>query len=115
MTPEYELQTIARVTAGMGASPNGSRLHFEDGAPVRQCYDPIFILTSARSGSTLLRRIIDAHPAVYSPAETNIAQVFQTVYLAVASSFLWQDDDAWKPRHRSMSARRWRDPRSRSC
>ena len=98
MSPEYQLQTIARVTARMGASPNGSRLHFEDGVPVRQCQDPIFILTCARTGSTLLRRIIDAHPAVYAPAETNIAQVFQTVYLAVASSFLWQDGDAWKPR-----------------
>lgn len=33
---------------------------------------PIFILTSARSGSTLLRVLLDSHPAVSCPAELNL-------------------------------------------
>ncbi len=34
--------------------------------------DPIFILCMARSGSTLLRFILDAHPEVACPPETNL-------------------------------------------
>ena len=34
---------------------------------------PIFILCAARSGSTLLRYCLDAHPEVASPPETNLA------------------------------------------
>lgn len=98
MTPEHQLPGAALVRLDVGAPSNGLRLDVERAPEIRTCTDPIFVLTSARSGSTLLRRIIDAHPAVYSPAETNIAQVFHTVYLAVASSSLWQDGDGWKPR-----------------
>lgn len=38
----------------------------------RYCDDPVFILTSSRSGSTLLRFILDSHPDLACPPETNI-------------------------------------------
>ncbi len=34
--------------------------------------DPIFVLCNARSGSTLLRFILDAHPEIACPPETNL-------------------------------------------
>jgi hypothetical protein len=37
-----------------------------------RCDDPIFVLTSSRSGSTLLRLILDTHPDLACPPETNI-------------------------------------------
>lgn len=36
------------------------------------CDEPVFILTSSRSGSTLLRFILDSHPDLACPPETNI-------------------------------------------
>jgi hypothetical protein len=48
--------------------------------------EPVVVLTAARSGSTLLRLILDAHPDLACPAETNfvkicaqLASVFETV------------------------------------
>jgi hypothetical protein len=38
--------------------------------------DPIFVLSCARSGSTLLRYCIDSHPDIASPPETNLAGAF---------------------------------------
>jgi Sulfotransferase family len=37
--------------------------------------EPVVVLTSARSGSTLLRLILDAHPDLACPAETNFIKV----------------------------------------
>jgi sulfotransferase family protein len=37
--------------------------------------EPVLVLTCARSGSTLLRMILDAHPDLACPAETNIAKI----------------------------------------
>ena len=37
---------------------------------------PIFVLCGARSGSTLLRYVLDAHPEIACPAELNLAEVF---------------------------------------
>ena len=37
--------------------------------------EPVFILTCARSGSTLLRMILDSHDDLACPTETNIAMV----------------------------------------
>lgn len=34
---------------------------------------PIFVLCAARSGSTLLRYLLDAHPAIAAPPETNLS------------------------------------------
>lgn len=36
------------------------------------CDDPVIVLTGARSGSTLLRLLLDAHPELACPGETNI-------------------------------------------
>jgi hypothetical protein len=36
---------------------------------------PIFVLSAARSGSTLLRFILDRHPDLYCPPETRLAEV----------------------------------------
>ena len=38
----------------------------------RELRDPIFVLCMARSGSTLLRFILDAHPEMACPPETNL-------------------------------------------
>jgi hypothetical protein len=40
---------------------------------------PVFILTPARSGSTLLRYLLDAHPELACPAETGIPQLSHTL------------------------------------
>jgi len=37
-----------------------------------QCESPVFILTASRSGSTLLRVILDSHPRLACPPETEI-------------------------------------------
>lgn len=37
--------------------------------------EPVVVLTSARSGSTLLRMILDAHPDLACPPETNIIKI----------------------------------------
>ena len=34
--------------------------------------DPVFILCNGRSGSTLLRFVLDAHPELACPPETNL-------------------------------------------
>jgi Sulfotransferase family len=36
------------------------------------CADPVFVLCSGRSGSTLLRFLLDAHPELACPPETNL-------------------------------------------
>ncbi len=43
---------------------------------------PIFILSCNRSGSTLLRYILDTHPDIASPAELNLGQICSLLYLA---------------------------------
>jgi hypothetical protein len=42
----------------------------EESAPV--CPDPVFVLCAGRSGSTLLRFLIDSHPTLTCPPETRI-------------------------------------------
>ncbi|HEY8022326.1 MAG TPA: sulfotransferase [Thermoanaerobaculia bacterium] len=37
--------------------------------------NPIFVLSSARSGSTLTRFILDTHPEIYSPSELELGKV----------------------------------------
>ena len=44
--------------------------------------NPIFILSSARSGSTLLRYIVDTHPAICCPPELNLGSVCEGLYWA---------------------------------
>lgn len=59
---------------------------------VSEAGQPTFILSCARSGSTLLRYIVDTHPEICSPAEVNLgvlcAALHPTIYdtLALVSS-----------------------------
>ena len=40
---------------------------------------PLFVLCTARSGSTLLRLMLDSHPDLACPAETNLSDVFSAI------------------------------------
>lgn len=44
---------------------------------------PIFILSCERSGSTLLRYIIDTHPQVCSPAHLHLGQLCSSLYTSI--------------------------------
>lgn len=44
---------------------------------------PIFVLSPPRSGSTLVRYILDTHPAICCPAEIALGEVFNTLYTAI--------------------------------
>jgi len=52
--------------SGPGSGPDRAGLNLEE---------PVIVLTSARSGSTLLRLILDAHPELACPPETNIPRL----------------------------------------
>jgi protein-tyrosine sulfotransferase len=52
---------------------------------------PIFILSDFRSGSTLLRYVVDAHPRLCCPAELRLAYLCQRA-LQVASLLTTGDD-----------------------
>ena len=41
--------------------------------------EPVIVLTAARSGSTLLRRILDAHPDLACPPETNVLRICESL------------------------------------
>lgn len=45
---------------------------------------PIFVLSTARSGSTLTRLILDTHPEIYSPSELNLGALARSLGSAVA-------------------------------
>ncbi|HEY3921056.1 MAG TPA: sulfotransferase [Gaiellaceae bacterium] len=44
--------------------------------PVDQFDQPIFVLCCGRTGSTLLRMVLDAHPDLFCPCEVNISTIF---------------------------------------
>lgn len=45
---------------------------------------PVFILSTPRSGSTLLRYIVDTHPEVCCPSEVNLGVLCEDLYLVVS-------------------------------
>lgn len=51
----------------------------------RDVHFPGFILCPARSGSTLLRLILNNHPDIACPAETNLVAIFPAIGFAVAA------------------------------
>jgi hypothetical protein len=60
---------------------------------------PIFIASPARSGSTLLRYLLRAHPNVYCPAESNYAVACSTLlYTYSVASGDPLDIDRWRQR-----------------
>ena len=44
---------------------------------------PVFVLSCERSGSTLLRYIIDTHPQVCSPAHLHLGQLCRSLYTSI--------------------------------
>jgi Sulfotransferase family len=56
----------------MPASANGSRVAHSAAQPVNSPGPPVFVLCNGRSGSTLLRFLLDAHPDLACPPETNL-------------------------------------------
>jgi hypothetical protein len=58
--------TDSLVRSGNGRSPNGV-VKADD-----QAMDPVFVLCMGRSGSTLLRFLLDAHPELACPPETGL-------------------------------------------
>jgi protein-tyrosine sulfotransferase len=63
-----------RRSANVGPASSGSRPYVPS-----DTVSPTFILSAARSGSTLLRYIFDAHPSFACPPETNLCLLFQTL------------------------------------
>jgi protein-tyrosine sulfotransferase len=47
---------------------------------------PVFIFSCARAGSTLLRYIIDTHPAICSPAEMQMGELCQKLFLSLQAT-----------------------------
>ena len=47
---------------------------------------PIFVLSCERSGSTLLRYIIDTHPQVCSPAHLHLGQLCRSLFISISYS-----------------------------
>jgi protein-tyrosine sulfotransferase len=56
-----------------------------NGRRERDSLPPGFIVCAARSGSTLLRLILNGHPEVACPPETNLGDVFLTIAFSVAA------------------------------
>jgi protein-tyrosine sulfotransferase len=52
---------------------------------------PIFILCAARSGSTLLRTLLDAHPEIACPPELNLCNIFEAIRLAATAAAAGDD------------------------
>lgn len=74
---------------------------------------PVFILSYGRSGSTLLRYIIDTHPKIVCPAEINLGSLcdslFHTIYYTIgqlsqsSNDVEKKQDSLIKTRHVVMS------------
>lgn len=90
-----------------------------------QTSTPIFVITPARSGSTLLRYLLRAHPDVSCPAETNLAFAFQAIFHSHSVASGDPGDTAkWEPvaietcrilAQRTLGAAAQRDNKPRWC
>jgi Sulfotransferase family len=58
-----------------GPEPAGQAAHPND--------DPVFVLCAGRSGSTLLRFLLDAHPDLACPPETRLARQLATAWAVI--------------------------------
>jgi len=59
-------------TAELTQAPAGASAFELTQAPAGASADPVFVLCAGRSGSTLLRFVLDAHPDLACPPETNV-------------------------------------------
>ncbi|HST23389.1 MAG TPA: sulfotransferase [Blastocatellia bacterium] len=50
--------------------------------PTNGSASPVFILSSPRSGSTLLRYIVDTHPSICCPGELHLGELIQSLHTA---------------------------------
>lgn len=57
--------------------------------------DPIFVLCAARSGSTLLRQVLNAHPDIGCPPELNLAVAFDAISFASCHAVDHDEEAAW--------------------
>lgn len=67
---------------------------------------PVFVLSHERSGSTLLRYIIDTHPQVCSPAHLHLGQLCRSLYTSVLFSLGQMFDEATRERLVAAETRR---------
>jgi protein-tyrosine sulfotransferase len=58
---------------------------------------PVFLLSNFRCGSTMLRYVLDAHPAFCCPAELRLGALCETLYAVVELTAGERDDRAWQP------------------
>ncbi len=49
-------------------------------APPTHLDSPVFVLCAARSGSTLLQSLLDSHPAIFAPPETNFSAAAEAIH-----------------------------------
>lgn len=66
---------------------------------------PIFILCAARSGSTLLRTLLDAHPEIACPPELNLCNIFDAIRLAAMAVAAGDDDGGKAVEHANVLSR----------
>jgi hypothetical protein len=67
---EAEVKVIPDIAAAAPATPEDTGDGWARWAGA--CADPVFVLCSGRSGSTLLRFLLDAHPELACPPETEL-------------------------------------------
>ena len=63
----YQLQRVA------GPAPRGSRWDARPGDRLLEA--PVFVMSSVRSGSTLLRVVLDSHSQIHSPHELHLRHI----------------------------------------
>jgi Sulfotransferase family len=82
-----------------GGEPSGSEEKI--GGVARPLDDPVFVLCMGRSGSTLLRFLLDAHPELACPPETNVPALcgqLSVVWSLIEGAALSAERDAAPPR-----------------
>jgi hypothetical protein len=72
--PNYQIATARLPASSLTESSTSGIAAKRDKLPnmTQPCRNPVFILTASRSGSTLLRFILDTHPEIACPPETMI-------------------------------------------
>jgi hypothetical protein len=98
--------SLLATAGGNGREPAGPAI----------CESPVFVLTASRSGSTLLRFILDSHPDLACPPEASVASSAAALartweILDRAASGSTPVTDTGAPAHRGMAGRAVTRPR----
>ena len=67
---------------------------------------PVFVLSCERSGSTLLRYIIDTHPQICSPAHLHLGQLCRSLYTSIFYSLGQTMEEGMRERLVAVETRR---------